>query len=53
MEIIKGSKTNLGACQFCNRKYYYVVYEIRGIFGATVRFCPRCLREAKDKGVKP
>ena len=48
MEIIKGTKTTLGGCQFCNRQKYYVVYEIKGKSGTTVRFCCRCLKEAKE-----
>ncbi len=47
MEIIKGTKTELGSCQFCSREKYYVVYAIRGK-STEARFCNRCLKQAKE-----
>ena len=47
MEIKKGTKTKLGECNFCNRRNYYVVYELGGK-GVLVRVCNRCLKEAKE-----
>ncbi len=48
MEIIKGTKQELGECNFhSNNEKYYVVYEMRGK-SITVRICAKCLKEAKE-----
>ena len=49
MEVIKGTKTSLGSCNFhTGDDHYYSVYEFRGD-NTTIRICAKCLKKAGRK----
>ena len=46
VQIHKGTKLDLGSCNFCNNNDYKVVYQLGGA-RTQVRLCPKCLEVVK------